>query len=66
VQVGMSDGSSVGYVVTDVTQVPKAELPADVWARDGEPRLVLITCGGAFDSAAGHYRDNVVASARPA
>ena len=25
-----------GYVVTDVAQVPKTDLPADVWARDGD------------------------------
>lgn len=66
VQVNRSDGSAVDYVVSDVTQVPKAELPDDVWARDGDARLVLITCGGEFDRAAGRYRDNVVATARPA
>jgi LPXTG-site transpeptidase (sortase) family protein len=66
VRVAMSDGSTVDYVVTDVTQVPKSALPAETWSRDGEPRLVLITCGGVFDSAAGSYEDNVVASARPA
>ncbi|HKY67326.1 MAG TPA: class F sortase, partial [Acidimicrobiales bacterium] len=66
VRVAVSDGSTVDYVVTEVAQVAKVELPADVWARDGEPRLTLITCGGEFDSAAGHYEDNVVVSARPA
>jgi LPXTG-site transpeptidase (sortase) family protein len=66
VTVALDDGSTGDYVVTEVTQVPKAELPADVWAREGDQRLVLITCGGEFDQGAGHYRDNVVAYARPA
>jgi LPXTG-site transpeptidase (sortase) family protein len=66
VTVALDDGSARDYVVTVVTQVPKTELPADVWARDGDQRLVLITCGGEFDQGAGHYRDNVVAYARPA
>ena len=44
----------------------KASLPAaDVFARDVEPRLVLVTCGGAFDPATRHYADNVVAYAVP-
>ena len=29
-------------------------------------RLVLVTCGGPFDQAAGHYRDNIVVTAVPA
>ena len=66
VRVTVSDGSTLGYVVTAVDQVSKTELPADVWARNGDPRLTLITCGGEFDSAAGRYEDNVVVSARPA
>jgi hypothetical protein len=35
-----------------------------VWARDGEPQPVLITCGGEFDNASDDYEDNVVAYAR--
>ena len=35
------------------------------FARDGEPRLTLITCGGPFDEARGNYRDNVVVTAIP-
>jgi LPXTG-site transpeptidase (sortase) family protein len=66
VQVALADGTTADYVVTDVTQVPKTALPTEVWDRDGEPRLVLITCGGVFDEAARSYEDNVVAWARPA
>ena len=66
VSVTLSDGSTQRFVVTDVEQVPKTALPTDVWARDGDPTLVLITCGGEFDTDADSYEDNVVATARPA
>lgn len=46
-------------------QVPKAALPADLFSRAGPPRLVLITCGGAFDTTTRHYADNVVIVATP-
>ena len=36
------------------------------FARDGAPRLTLITCGGPFDARTRHYRDNVVITAQPA
>jgi hypothetical protein len=36
-------------------------LPLDrLFARDGPPRLTLITCGGPFLPEFGSYRDNVV------
>jgi hypothetical protein len=54
------------YVVTGVRSYPKSTgLPAQVFAGSGSPRLVLITCGGQFDSATGNYDDNVVAYAVP-
>lgn len=40
-------------------------LPTDLFTRDGPPRLVVITCGGPFDAAAGSYLDNVVVFAAP-
>jgi hypothetical protein len=66
VTVALSDGASEVYVVREVARYPKSELPAEVWARGGDPQLVLITCGGEFDAAARSYEDNVVAFARPA
>ncbi|MEU8242426.1 class F sortase [Actinoplanes missouriensis] len=36
------------------------------FAREGEARLTLITCGGPFDEKTGHYRDNVVITAAAA
>ncbi|KQZ85857.1 hypothetical protein ASD56_06135 [Microbacterium sp. Root166] len=65
VSVASADGSSVRYAVESVTYYAKTELPVDeLFARGGPPALVLITCGGEFDSATGRYRDNVVLIAR--
>ena len=59
------DGRERRYRVTDVAEVPKAEVPLDrVFRRDGPATLVVITCGGSFERRTG-YRDNVVVTARP-
>ena len=62
--VDRSDGSTATFHVTRVEQHAKAAFPTDaVYSPSGEAELRLITCGGAFDAAAGHYRDNVIAFA---
>lgn len=66
VEVTHEEGRSTTYAVSEVLQVPKAELDATLFARDGAPRLALITCGGDFDRSTSSYRDNVVAIAVPA
>jgi hypothetical protein len=44
----------------------KGDLPLErYFARDGAPRLTLITCTGPFDRPAGGYRDNLVVTAVP-
>ena len=49
------------FVVTGSGQYPKGDLPAEVFGfGEPEPELRLITCGGTFDRASGHYRDNYV------
>lgn len=66
VEVQAADGSTRAYAVESLTYYEKSSLPtADLFAREGAPALVIITCGGPFDAASGHYRDNVVAVARP-
>ena len=61
-----ADGSTATYSVVSVTYYPKQELPTDeIFARTGTRSLVLITCGGEFDSSTGHYADNVVVVAAP-
>lgn len=53
------------YAVVDVRNVPRSELPlAEVFSRDGAEQLLLITCGGSYDSTRG-YDDNVVVTAEP-
>ena len=61
VTVVADDGSTAAYGVVSVTYYPKQELPTEeIFARAGTRALVLITCGGAFDSTTGRYADNVV------
>ena len=66
VEVTDAAGDMRKYAVESVTYYPKAELPVDdLFARSGARSLVLITCGGEFDSRTGRYADNVVAIATP-
>ncbi|WP_156993128.1 class F sortase [Pseudonocardia acaciae] len=60
-----ADGAA-NYVVQAVRHYPKSALPAEVFDTTGNPRLVLISCGGAFDHATRQYKDNVVVYATPA
>jgi hypothetical protein len=55
------------YRVTTRTSLPQAELAArtDAFRQDIPPRLVLITCGGAFDPVRHRYQDNLIIYARP-
>jgi Sortase domain len=66
VEVTLADGTVLRYRVSAVEHVAKTALPAGaLFARDGPPRLALVTCGGAFDPAEGGYTDNVVVTAEP-
>ena len=66
VEVTDADGNVQRFDVVARRTYDKAVLPADaLFARDGPPQLVLITCGGDFDPAAGSYRENVVVYAQP-
>lgn len=56
-------GRTHTYRVTSVRTMPKAALPLNVYSVTGRERLTLVTCGGPFDRAIGHYRDNVVVTA---
>jgi len=64
---GTATGRTRSYRVTGRRVYRKtAGLPSDIFDQLGAPRLVLISCGGPFDSAAGSYLDNVVVFAVPA
>ncbi|MEM8707307.1 MAG: class F sortase [Actinomycetota bacterium] len=60
------DGTSREFVATEKAQYAKEELPFDrVFSKQGEPTLVLITCGGDFNRGLNSYDDNVVVYADP-
>ncbi|WP_433553015.1 class F sortase [Micromonospora zamorensis] len=62
-----SDGEARQYRVIAREEYAKTKIPLDrYFARDGKPRLTLITCGGPFDAKARKYRDNIVVTAVPA
>jgi hypothetical protein len=59
-------GKTREFKVVGRERYSKTKIPLDKYfARDGDLRLTLITCGGPFDAATGHYRDNVVVTATP-
>lgn len=61
-----ASGHTFRYAVTARRSYLKARgLPADLFGTAGQPRLVLITCGGPFDRSAGSYLDNIVVVAMP-
>jgi len=56
-----ADGSTAVFTVTGVREYPKDHFPTGlVYANTSDAALRLITCGGGFDAASGHYRDNIV------
>jgi LPXTG-site transpeptidase (sortase) family protein len=61
------NGHVLRYRITSATQVPQAEISsrAGIFSVDGEPRLVLVTCGGPFDRTRHRYQDNLVVVATP-
>jgi sortase (surface protein transpeptidase) len=65
VQVITADGATATYRVVSVRRYLKRRLPPDIYSLRGEPRLVLVTCGGPFDRSSGQYKDNVVLTAVP-
>jgi hypothetical protein len=65
VKIWLAGGRLVEYSVRDMGQYPKADFPSElVDGRISYAGLRLITCGGAFNHATGHYLDNVIVFAR--
>jgi LPXTG-site transpeptidase (sortase) family protein len=61
VYVTLADGKMAAFVVDGLQKVAKDAFPtASVYGRAGYPSLRLITCGGPFDQATGHYVDNII------
>jgi sortase (surface protein transpeptidase) len=61
VYVKRADGTLVEFRVTLVQSYLKDQFPTQaVYGPTPDPELRLITCGGAFDYATGHYLSNIV------
>jgi sortase (surface protein transpeptidase) len=66
--VEVTDGNGVvsAFTVVAREQWNKADTPLDrLFDRGGSARLVLLTCGGAFDDARLEYTDNIAVTAVP-
>jgi hypothetical protein len=56
-----ADGTTAEFRVTSVQTYLKDQFPTgQVYGPTPDAELRLITCGGAFDSATGHYLSNIV------
>ena len=69
ITVTAQDGTTHEFIVDSVELIDKSLLPAEaprIFSLTGEYRLVLITCGGAFDEGARSYLSNIVITALPA
>ncbi|GAB1819725.1 class F sortase [Herbidospora sp. RD11066] len=61
IDVTRADGQVARFTVRSVERVPKNDFPSDrVYGPLDHPGLRLVTCGGDFNPATGHYRDNVI------
>jgi LPXTG-site transpeptidase (sortase) family protein len=63
IEVTLANGVVAHFEVDTVAMYPKDDFPAEqVYGSQGDSALQLVTCGGQFDSDAGSYLSNVVAS----
>jgi len=61
IYVTLADHKVATFAVDGVQKVSKDAFPtASVYGKSGAPSLRLITCGGAFDEATGHYLYNII------
>ncbi|WP_144713351.1 class F sortase [Curtobacterium pusillum] len=59
-------GAETRWRIASVSMIAKRGLPwSSVFRTDGPRRLVLVTCGGAFDTSTHHYESNLVITAVP-
>jgi hypothetical protein len=66
IEVVAADGSVTSWLVTAPPEtVGKTTLPPALFATTGAARLAIVTCGGPFDTATGHYEDNVIVWGAP-
>lgn len=61
IEVVSEDGITTHFVVSKVVQYSKTAFPDRlVYGPHGTRSLQLVTCGGVFDHATGHYESNIV------
>jgi sortase (surface protein transpeptidase) len=61
VYVTLANGSVARFAVDAVRRYPKVHFPSQlVFGNTTAADLRLVTCGGPFDSATGHYLDNII------
>jgi sortase (surface protein transpeptidase) len=61
IDVTLADGVTAVFRVTGVREYPKANFPTkEIYGLASYAALHLITCGGAFDFATGHYASSTV------
>jgi sortase (surface protein transpeptidase) len=59
--VTLADGITANFIVDGLQNASKDDFPTQqVYGKIGYPGLRLITCGGSFDSATGHYDNNII------
>lgn len=57
----LADGAETQFAVTKVVEYSKTSFPDQlVYGAHGIQSLQLVTCGGTFDHATGHYESNIV------
>jgi sortase (surface protein transpeptidase) len=61
VDITLKDGRKLVFAVIGVREYQKTSFPDKlVYGPRNYPALQLVTCGGIFDSATGHYLSNIV------
>lgn len=61
IYVRLTGGKTAVFVVDGLQRTLKTTFPTDaVYGRLRYPGLRLVTCGGPFDAATGHYEDNII------
>jgi LPXTG-site transpeptidase (sortase) family protein len=61
IYITLADRKVAAFAVDGVQKVAKDAFPtAIIYGKADYPSLRLITCGGPFDKATGHYVDNII------
>lgn len=61
IDITLKDGKKLQFAVIGIRQYQKTTFPDKlVYGPRDYPALQLVTCGGIFDSATGHYLSNIV------